>query len=363
MLVFALVGFADKAFSLKWGLSESFDKGLMTMGTMLVPIVGICSVGAEFVARHSEAIQSAAQGMPFDPSMIVGAILAPDLGGYFIAKAMAATPEILIINGVVLGTLLGQAICFQLPVFLATLGKEERPFILKGFLVGITMIPLGMLAAEAILRMNFVTFLGQFVPILIICALVALGLYKIPDGMVRGFSVIGRIIQIGTYLLFGLAILGVFLPKIALASEESVHTALVITLKSAIIISGCLVLTDLVMKLFRPQLQKLAKRIGVTEISVICMLMNCATSLAILPLFSRMDEKGKMLNAAFSISGAYILGGSMAFVSAVSTGYVVGIFIVAKIVSGFLSMYLMHRIFESNKKKGGNENENTVTVG
>ena len=348
MLVFGIIGFADKAFSLKWGLSESFDKGLMTMGTMVVPIVGICSVGAEFVARHSDGIQAATEGMPFDPTMIVGAILAPDLGGYFIAKAMTSDPQILIINGVVLGTLLGQAICFQLPVFLSTINKTDRPVILKGFLVGITMIPVGMLAAEAILRMNFVTFLGQFVPILIICALVALGLYKIPDGMVRGFSVIGRIIQIGTYLLFALAVAGIFVPKIAFASEESVHTALIILLKSAIIISGSLVLTEMIMKFFRPQLQRMAEKVGVNEVSVISMLMNCATSLAILPLFPRMDKKGKMLNAAFSISGAYIVGGSMAFVSAVSTGYVVAIFIVAKAVSGFLSMFIMHKIYESN---------------
>lgn len=351
MLVFGIIGFADKALSLKWGLSESFDKGLMTMGTMVVPIVGICSVGAEFVERHADAIQSATSGMPFDPSMIIGAILAPDLGGYFIAKAMAATPEILIINGVVLGTLLGQAICFQLPVFLATVDKGDRPSILKGFLVGISLIPIGMLAAEAILRMNFVTFLGQFVPILIICGLVALGLHKIPDSMVRGFSVFGRIVQIFTYILFGLAIFGIFVPKFAMASEESVHTALIILVKSAIIISGCLVLTEMIMKFFRPQLQNLAVKIGVNEISVICMLMNCATSLAILPLFPRMDQKGKMLNAAFSISGAYILGGSMAFVSAVSTGYVVAIFIVAKAISGFLSMYVMHKIYESQKLK------------
>ncbi len=342
MLVFGLIGFADKAFSLKWGLSESFNNGLMTMGTMVVPIVGICSVGAEFIEHHSDGIQSAAAGMPFDPSMIVGAILAPDLGGYFIAKAMAATPEILIINGVVLGTLMGQAICFQLPVFLATVSKNDRPLILKGFLVGITMIPVGMLAAEAVLRMHFTTFLGQFLPILVICILVALGLYKIPEGMVRGFSIIGKIIQLGTNLLFALAIAGIFIPSIALASEESVLTALLITLKSAIIISGSLVLTELIMKFFRPQLQKLSAKIGVNEVSVICMLMNCATSLAILPLFPRMDQKGKMLNAAFSISGAYIVGGSMAFVSAVSTGYVVGIFIIAKLVSGLLSMMVMH---------------------
>ena len=48
------------------------------------------------------------------------------------------------------------------------------------------------------------------------------------------------------------------------------------------------------------------------------MIMNFATSLAILPLISKMDKKGRMLNAAFSVSGAYMLGGQLGFVSSVS---------------------------------------------
>ena len=195
MLAFALIGFADKVFSLRWGLTGSFEKGLMTMGTMVIPIVGVCTIGVEFIERHADTFLALSDSLVFDPSLIIGALLAPDLGGYFIAEAVAATPDILIINGVVLGTLLGQAICFQLPVFLSSVGKENYPGMLKGFLVGITMIPIGMLSAEAILRMDFVVFLKQFIPILIICMLVALGLYKIPNGMIKGFMVCGKAIS------------------------------------------------------------------------------------------------------------------------------------------------------------------------
>ena len=117
-----------------------------------------------------------------------------------------------------------------------------------------------------------------------------------------------------------------------------------VRIKSAIIISGSLVMSELILKLFRKKIQRFAVKLGTNEISVVCMLMNCATSLAILPLFDRMDEKGRRLNSAFSISGAYVIGGSMAFVSAVSSGYVVLIFLVCKFVSGILSMYIMNRI-------------------
>lgn len=344
MLVFAAIGFADKIFSLKWDLSEYFDKGLFTMGTMVVPIVGVCTIGVEFIERHTEGFMGLSDVLFFDPSLIVGAVLAPDLGGYFIAEAVSASPEILVINGVVLGTLLGQAICFQLPVFLATVKKDYYPGMLKGFLVGITMIPAGMLAAEAVLRMNFMIFLRQFIPILIICGLVAFGLYKIPEGMVKGFTVMGRIIQLATNLMFAMAVIGLFVPRLSYADADAVNGALMIVFKSAVIISGSLVMSQLILKLFRKQIQNAAVKMGVNEVSVVCMLMNCATSLAILPLFDKMDEKGRRLNAAFSISGAYVIGGSMAFMSAVSTGYVVLIFMVCKFVSGLLSMYIMHRI-------------------
>ena len=106
MLVFAAIGLIDKIFSLRWGLTESFDKGLHTMGTMVIPIVGVCTVGAEFIGRHGEAFQTLSSVMPFDSTLIVGALLAPDVGGYFVAEALTDSPELLIMNGVVVGTLL-----------------------------------------------------------------------------------------------------------------------------------------------------------------------------------------------------------------------------------------------------------------
>ncbi|MCF0144357.1 MAG: ethanolamine utilization protein EutH [Firmicutes bacterium] len=196
--------------------------------------------------------------------------------------------------------------------------------------------------------MNVADFLKQFVPILVLCLLVALGLYKIPDAMVKGFMVVGRVIQIATNLMFAWAVLGVFIPQMSYADVSSVEGALMIIFKSAIIIAGALVMSELILKVFRRQIESVAKKLGTNEVSVVCMLMNCATSLAILPLFDRMDDKGRKLNCAFSISGAYVIGGSMAFLSAVSSGYVVLIFFVCKLVSGILSLYIMHRMERKN---------------
>ncbi|MDO4518538.1 MAG: ethanolamine utilization protein EutH, partial [Bacillota bacterium] len=273
MLVFAIIGFLDKTFSLKLGLNVPFEKGLATMATMIVPIVGVCTVGVEFIQRHEGAFLHISEVMPFDASMIIGVLLAPDLGGYFVSKVLAESHELLILNGVILGTLLGQAIAFQIPVFLATVREGDKPTVLKGFLVGMSVIPVGLLIGEIFLRINLVVFLKQFVPILVICLLVALGLYKIPDAMVKGFMVVGRIIQIGTNLMFLLAVLGIFIPAIRYVEMDSVYEALLITAKSSIIIAGALVMTEIVLKFFRKTIQRFADRIETNEISVISMLM------------------------------------------------------------------------------------------
>ena len=132
MLVFACIGFIDKAIGGKWGLADQFEKGLYTMGVMVIPIVSICTVGTEFIRRHIEQVSALSDHLFFDPSMIIGAVLAPDMGGYFIAREIAASPELLVLSGVVLGTLLGQAITFQMPVFMASIQKQDYPFMFRG---------------------------------------------------------------------------------------------------------------------------------------------------------------------------------------------------------------------------------------
>lgn len=68
MLIFAIIGFVDKMFQLNLGLSDSFDKGLMTMGTMSVSIVGICSVGITFIQQHLDIVEKISSVLPFDAS-------------------------------------------------------------------------------------------------------------------------------------------------------------------------------------------------------------------------------------------------------------------------------------------------------
>ena len=65
-----------------------------------------------------------------------------------------------------------------------------------------------------------------------------------------------------------------------------------------------------------------------------------------MPLFERMDDKGKEVVAAFSLSGSFVIGGSLAFVSNVTTGYNVLIFVVTKLVCGIISAWVIHLMWK-----------------
>ena len=53
-----------------------------------------------------------------------------------------------------------------------------------------------------------------------------------------------------------------------------------------------------------------------------------------------MDRKGKVLNAAFSVCGAYVVGGQLAFVSSLTDSHQTAAYIICKLTAGILAIAL-----------------------
>ena len=70
------------------------------------------------------------------------------------------------------------------------------------------------------------------------------------------------------------------------------------------------------------------------------LILSCTQSLAMLPLYSRMDRRGQILNAAFSVCGAYVVGGQMAFVASLVPGGMVNAYMICKALSGVAAVGL-----------------------
>ena len=57
-----------------------------------------------------------------------------------------------------------------------------------------------------------------------------------------------------------------------------------------------------------------------------------------LPLFDRMDRRGKAINGAFSVSGAFVLGGQMAFLASLEPSHVIGAYMLSILAGGLCAI-------------------------
>ena len=340
MLLFALLGFVDVLLGDRLGYGEDFRNGMANMGGLSMSCVGFYAIGVSFVTGNADAIAGAAGHLPFDPSLAIGSILAPDMGALPIASGIASSEKLAVFIGAMVAGSLGQTLGYQLPVFLAAVKKEEIPALMKGFIFGLIALPAGLLTGGLLLGLPMKTIFLHMIPAAILCVLLIACYLLFPSQTMRVMITLGTAIRLFSYVLFGLAVFGVFLPQYALADVSLVKEMLYLILRMAIVASGGLVLSHMVLKHFGSAIRKAGTKLSVNETSVMGLVLSLVQSLAMLPLFSKMDERGRVLNAAFSVSGAYVLGGQLAFVSSMVTGPQTSAYMISKIVSGAAGVLL-----------------------
>ena len=142
-------------------------------------------------------------------------------------------------------------------------------------------------------------------------------------------------------LLFCWMTWGLFVPERSVMPPDVVEEVLVIILKITIIVCGSLVAGRLVLAKCSRWLEWAASRLGVNEYAVLGLLTSLVSSVSMLPLYPRMDARGRMINAAFTVSGAFVLGGQMAFAAGVADGRAVAAYFATKLAGGLLALILV----------------------
>ncbi len=90
-------------------------------------------------------------------------------------------------------------------------------------------------------------------------------------------------------------------------------------------------------KLLQKPLRAAGKRIGVNEVSAIGPLLTLVNSIPMLETMKDMDERGKVLNAAFCVTGAFMFGDFFGYVGAVNASMLLPM-IIAKLSSGIVAI-------------------------
>lgn len=333
MAAFAVAGAIDRIFGNRWGLGKEFEEGILAMGSLALAMVGIVCLAPVLASLLKPVIVPVFAFLGADPAMFAGTILACDMGGGALAVELAASHQAAMLGGVLTGSMLGATVVFTIPVAMGILEEKDRPVMAQGILCGIVTIPLGVLAGGLTAGFPIGMVLRNLIPIVIIGALIALGLWRAENTMVRGFEVFGRlvvaVVTVGLAAAVVEALTGfVIIPGMAPISEgfETVGTI-------AIVLAGAFPLVFVITKLLRKPLMAAGRWLGINDAAAAGLIASLANSIATFGMVKDMNRRGKVVNIAFAVSAAFVFGDHLGFTAGFAPE-MIGPMIVGKLVGG-----------------------------
>ncbi len=313
MAGFAGVGAIDRIFGNKLGLGQEFENGILAMGSLALAMVGIIALAPVLANLLRPVVVPVYSFLGADPAMFAGTILASDMGGGALAQELSADPQAALLGGVLCGSMLGATIVFTIPVAMGILRQEDRPAMAKGVLAGIVTIPVGLLVGGLVAGFPIMMVLRNLIPIVLIAALIALGLWKAEKGMIKGFGIFGKgviiVITIGLAAAIIESLTGFTLIPGMAPIEEGFLTVGAI----AIVLAGAFPLVFAITKLLKKPLLKVGKLLGVNDTAAAGLVASLANSIATFGMVKDMDERGKVVNIAFAVSAAFVFGDHLGF--------------------------------------------------
>ena len=333
MAVFAVLGAVDRVIGNKFGLGKEFEEGILAMGSLAMAMLGIISLAPVLAAVLKPIVVPLFGFLGADPAMFAGTILACDMGGGALAAEMTADREAALLGGVLTGSMLGATIVFTIPVAMGILREEDRPAMAKGILCGIVTIPVGVLAGGIVAGFSIGMVLRNLLPIVIIGALIALGLWKAEKAMVKGFAAFGKgviiVVTVGLAAAIVEELTGfVIIPGLAPLSEGFATVGSI-----AIVLAGAFPLVFVITKLLKKPLLALGKRLGINDVAAAGLIASLANSIATFGMVKNMNQRGKVVNIAFAVSAAFVFGDHLGFTAGFAPEMLPGV-IVGKLAGG-----------------------------
>ncbi len=313
MAAFALLGALDRILGNRFGLGKEFEEGILAMGSLALAMVGIISLAPVLANLLRPVVVPVFGFFGADPAMFAGTLLACDMGGGPLANELAGSPEAAGLGGIITGSMLGATIVFTIPVAIGILSKEDQGFMAKGILCGIVTIPIGVLVGGLVAGYPVLMVLQNLIPIVLIAILIALGLWKAENAMIKGFHWFGKgviaVITVGLAAAIVEELTGfVLIPGMA-PMEEGFMTVGAI----AIVLAGAFPLVYLLTRLLRKPLLKLGGLLGINDTAAAGLLASLANSIATFGMVKDMDDRGKVVNIAFAVSAAFVFGDHLGF--------------------------------------------------
>lgn len=350
MIAFSIIAGIDKILNNRFGLGEKFDEGFKGIGELALTIIGIYSISPIISKSLIPILHPIAKLINIDPSTFIGSILAPDLGGYVTSIEITTSKMLGKFNGLILSSMLGTTISFTIPIAVGFISTEDFDYFAKGILAGIMTIPLGMFVGGFMMGISFIDIISNLIPVVVFSILIIWGLFKSSDNMIRIFHSIGKIVIAISTIGLIISIISFMVGYELISGMIPLEEGAILVVKIGIILSGAYPMFYFLSRKLHRYLSKIGKKIELDQYSILGIFSSLASCIPMLGIYDKMNEKGKILNAAFAVSGAFTFGGQLGYISSVSPESV-NPFIVSKLVSGVSAIFIAVLLIRLEKPK------------
>ena len=179
--------------------------------------------------------------------------------------------------------------------------------------------------------------LRNLIPIVIIALLIALGLWRIPNGMIKGFTVFGKIIVIIITIGLAAAIIESLTGFAVIPGMNPIEEGFGTVGAIAIVLAGAFPLVYVITKVFQKPLMKLGHLLGMNDRAAAGLVATLANNIPMFNMLHEMDDRGKVINVAFAVSAAFVFGDHLGFTAGFDSTMIFPM-IIGKLVGGITAV-------------------------
>ena len=348
VIVFSLLGALDRIIGGRFGLGKEFEKGFGLLGAMALSMIGMIVITPWLASVLEPVFSFVWKYLHIDPSVVPAMLFANDMGGAPLAAQIAVNEQIGGFNALIVSSMMGVTISFTIPFALGIVKFEQHKELFLGVLCGIVAIPLGCFVSGLMLRIPLGALLIDLLPLLIFAGILTFGLLKYPDACIKIFS--GFAVLIRGLITVGLVIgmIHFLTGKELISPISTLEEGAMVCVNASVVLAGAFPFMWIVSKLLKKPLCYIGDKMGINEVSALGFASTLVSSAPTYGLMYKMDEKGAILNSAFSVSAAFVFGGHLAFTMAFDQDYISAM-MVGKLVAGVLAIIVAHYVYESKK--------------
>lgn len=339
MTAFLVLGGIDRMFGSRLKLGTAFENGIRTMGELAFSMLGIMVLAPVIADILTPVVSPVFRLMGADPAMFAGSVLACDMGGAQLARELAASEEAAQLGGIITASTLGGTVSFTIPFSMNALRQEDRTYGAKGILCGVITVPVGIFVGGVAAGFPVGMVAVNCVPVLVMSLLIALGLWKAERVLVKAFAIFGKCIT--AISVVGIVAAGVqsMMGWTIIPNLGDVEGSLVIVGQIALVLAGAFPLIQVLTWALKKPFAWFGKRLGINDTAVSGLVASLANAIAAFTMVKDMNPRGKVVNMAFAVSGAFVFGDHLAFTAGFDAEMIPPL-IVGKLVGGVTAVAL-----------------------